>query len=366
MKVERTLSVVIVLCSVLYSTIVMGDPPSREQALKLAQAVYREEPHSLDITYYDEMTTPGESEAEVRQTIERAWEQMWGPKESLSASDREALERNIQLGVELNVKRTASARTSKCRIRTSGQYYYRSDVVVSEPRMTLLEGTDHETVVPEKVVGPNTPYEITVVLIGEEGTSGHARCQYFHKAKTGTISDGQGKVNTSKGFDFMRFPSNLVLKMLLGKKEQTASGTVYAPDDGKLKVLGETGKLGRTIISTGPDPNAPDTRDRIETRYEGTSHVAMAMVCDRGDYWRVHYVRINNPLTGAPAFTRQSSGFDEQGYPHEVTTVQYGLDGSLKEKDVYRIDRIEVNLSVPDEVFEDRPPGYKISDLRQK
>jgi HEAT repeat protein len=41
------------------------------------------------------------------------------------------------------------------------------------------------------------------------------------------------------------------------------------------------------------------------------------------------------------------------------------MDGNLKEKEVYTIEKVELNPDIPDEVFEFRPPeGYDVADLR--
>ena len=88
------------------------------------------------------------------------------------------------------------------------------------------------------------------------------------------------------------------------------------------------------------------------------------LICDREDYSRVYYSGIRNPLTGKLLVTKECSNFDSQGFPHNATVIKFDMDGNLKEKEVYTVERVELNLVIPDDVFEFRPPeGYKVTDF---
>jgi hypothetical protein len=137
------------------------------------------------------------------------------------------------------------------------------------------------------------------------------------------------------------------------------------PDGEKLEKL-STGELEKISVRICPDPNVPDTKDRIEIGLPKDSIVpGTIMICDREDYSRVYYYEVRHPLTGQLLFTRECTNFDSQGFPRNATEIQYDADGKLKKKEVYTIVEVDLDPSIPDEVFIFQPPpGYKVKDSR--
>jgi hypothetical protein len=119
-------------------------------------------------------------------------------------------------------------------------------------------------------------------------------------------------------------------------------------------------------IAIHPDPNASGTRDIVETgdpNYFPTD----VWICDRQDYSRVYRFEGRNPMTNQNIYIRECSDFDSNGFPHNITEIKYDKDGNLKEKSVYRIIKVELNPSIPADVFEFHPPeSYKVVDHRPK
>ena len=62
---------------------------------------------------------------------------------------------------------------------------------------------------------------------------------------------------------------------------------------------------------------------------------------------------------------RKCSDYDNQGFPHRVTTTEYGFNGKFKKKEIIKVEKVELNPLLPDEIFEFRPPeGYTVRDVR--
>jgi hypothetical protein len=99
-----------------------------------------------------------------------------------------------------------------------------------------------------------------------------------------------------------------------------------------------------------------------------TNHFpTVVLVCDKKDYSRTYHTEFRIPTTNQVILLRECSDFDSQGFPHNVTEIQYDKDGNFKEKSVYRIIKVELNPSIPADVFEFHPPeSYKVVDQRSK
>jgi hypothetical protein len=55
------------------------------------------------------------------------------------------------------------------------------------------------------------------------------------------------------------------------------------------------------------------------------------------------------------------SDFDSQGYPHNITKMEYDTNGNLNKRMIYQVLDVNLNGPVPEEVFEFNPPhDYEI------
>lgn len=367
MKVNLKIVILLLVCIPLCARAVPSNAPTEEQVSKLMAAAWKEPPHSIDVTLYKKITKPPKPVEEFRRMFENSFDKREGPKENLSGWGLEERNRDIQLNVERAVKEQEVGRRIKQRIRVDG-YRQRTDQVIGYPKMVLLKGTPHERTRPEVVLGPNTPYEMSLVNIGDKRKGDYTSFAYYHMNKSARITNKRG--SRWKRSDIARLAGlpegiSLWLQILLGQKQDTPTDPVYVPDYEKLKKL-STGELEKISVRICPEPNAPDTMDRIEIRIPRDSiEPGTIMICDREDYSRIYYYEVRNPLTGQLLFRRQCSNFDSQGFPHNATSIQYDENGNIKRKEVYRIVKVQLNPSIPDKVFKFQPPpDYEVTDLR--
>jgi len=76
-------------------------------------------------------------------------------------------------------------------------------------------------------------------------------------------------------------------------------------------------------------------------------------------------MEVCNPGTGELLYIKEFSDFDSQDFPRKATIIEYDLDGKLKKKEVYIVEKVELNPLISEEVFQFQPPqGYKVQDFR--
>ena len=365
MKVNVRIVVLLLACIGLYAEAGPGNPPSEEQVGKLVAAAWKEPVRSIDVTLYKEITKPPKSVEEFRRIFENSFDKREGPKENLSAAELEMRNRNIQLNVERAIKEQEAGRRMKQRIRIDGHRQC-LDQVIGWPKMVLLEGTPEERTRPDVILGPNTPYEATFVNFGDQPQGDFTSFVYYHKMKSATITNKRGaRWKRSDVPKFAAFPIDL--QSILGQKQDTSTGVGYEPDTGKLDRLASTGELDNMSVRICPEPNDPNARDRIEVKFcKDCVEPGIIIVCDREDYSRVYYCETRN-ASNKPFLIRECSNFDAQGFPRTASIIEYDFEGSLKKKEVYTFEKVELNPLIPDEVFKfNPPPSYKVEDLRSK
>ena len=335
----------------------------------MTAAAWKECPHSIDVTLYKDITKPPKSVEEFRRMFEDAFNKGGGrPKENLSPAELEMRNRDVQLNVERAVKEQEDGRKIKQRVRISG-HRQRIDQVLGWPKMVLLQGTPYEEVRPEVVLGLNTTYEMTHVNLGDERKGDYTSFAYYHyhNNKSALITNKRNSMWAKSDIIELLAPPgiSIIFQRHLGLNKGTTSQPIFVPDPNKIQKVTSTGILsGNQRLSISPDPNNPDSRDRIEIK-DPNSPGGIVLICERKDYSRVYYSEIRNPLTGKLLVTKECSNFDAQGFPHNATVIKFDMDGNLKEKEVYTIEKVELNPDIPDEVFEFRPPeGYDVADLR--
>jgi len=338
---------------------------TEEQVQKMAAAAWKKPVRSIDVTLYKEITEPPKSEGEIRKVFEDVFKKTEGPKEKLSPAELEMRNKTIQLNVERAIKQQEIGRKIKQRIRLDG-FRQRIDEAFAWPKMVLLEGTPHEIIEPEVILGPNTPYEMTHVNSGDNRKGDYTSFRYFHNMKKARITNNKKSRRARSDFiNFARLAS--FFQGLLGVNKGTFSEPVFVPDPNKMEKLRKTGLLAdevRLVIS--PDPNNIGTRNRIEIK-SGKQPCGNIMICDRNDYSRVYYMRACIPTTGKVLHVAECNNFDSQGFPHNITEIEYDLNGDFKKKSVYKIEKVELNPVIPDEAFKFNPPkGYEVTDHRSK
>lgn len=348
------LMVLVVCCS--GHTALSESLPDAEQTAKLVAAVWKDKPKSIDATVYETITRPPKSNQQIREKVEDVFAkernriiEKYEPDSHARSIMLEKLNHMIEMNVERQIEEQKTPRRMKMRIRISNGRE-RKDITYADT--------------PDVLLGPNTAYETSTVDLGK-GAVGEIRAfEYDHDANEATIHDGGWVASNIEDFTGLPHTISLGWKMLLGKR--TSSG-LYVSDSDKVREIESTGVIfDRFRLAIGPDPNAPATRDRIEVR-DPESPGGPVLICDRNDYSRVYSIRSYQHKTGRLLRVRECSNFDSQGFPHDATVIEYNVDGTLKKKEVYRVETVELNPVIPNEVFEFRPPeGYTVHDLRTK
>jgi hypothetical protein len=366
MKLNLRTAVLFLACISWYAKTAPSSVPTEEQVTKLAAAAWKERPRSIDVTLYKEITTPPKSVEEFRRMFEDAFNKTERPKENLPPQELEIRNRNIQINVERSVKEQEAGRKIKERIRISG-HRQRIDQVLGWPKMVLLQGTPYEEVRPEVVLGPNTPYEMTLVNLGDKRKGDYTSFAYYHYGKTAQITNKRNSMWAKSDIIELLAPPgiSIIFRLHLGLNKGTTSQPIFVPDPNKIQKVTSTGILfDNQRLSIIPDPNKPDSRDRIEIK-DPNSPGGIVLICERKDYSRVYHSEIRSSLNGNLMVTKECSNFDAQGFPHNAIIIQFDMDGNLEEKEVYTIEKVELDPNIPDEVFEFRPPeGYDVADFR--
>jgi hypothetical protein len=336
--------------------------PTQSQVDKLVAAIWKNSPNSIDITLYRETIGVTMPEQEIIKMFEETFTRMYGPKDKLSGPDLERFNKDVRWNVERTLKEQQAGYKEKQRVRIDG-YRQRIDQVSAQPAMVLLKGTPHESNVPEVTIGPNTPFETTMVNLGDKKRGDYKSFVYYHRMQTAQKSQAKGWTwNRSGTIDLAGFPMRST-QVFLGRKKDTPTGPVFVPDEDKIAKFSDTGKIGAMTICISPDPNTLALKSRIEMK-NISGQVEAILVCDINDYSHVYYTEIRMPTTGKPLYIKESNDFDAQGFPHNVSVTEYDLDGNLKKKEIYEIVDVNLNPVVPDEVFAFNPPAdYEIVEI---
>lgn len=361
------LLLVVLACSFAYAGSENTTIPKEEQVQKLAAAAWKEPINSIHVTFYKDYTKVPKSIEQLRQRAEEiADEEFKGRSiDELTPYEIERRNKTIEINLKNRVEKQKFPRKAKCQLWISVDNY----------RIDTVE------VGPNEPLGPNTPFVHTFVYTKDATTGEFVRYHYAGEMNTVFVNTGKWAKEDIAQFAGIPFRTALILRLFLGIDQGSTPGSLnFVPDPNKMAELARTGLAsiepmkgakakGNKIvnrIAIRSDPNAPDTRDRIEMK-DPNYPCGTIMVCDREDYSRVYYMESCMPTTGKVLYIRECSNFDSQGFPHNITEIQYDKDGNFKEKSVYRIEKVELNPSIPSEIFEIHPPqGYKIVDQRSK
>ncbi len=363
MKSRLTIGIVLSLGIALCGTKALCDLPTAEEVNKLAAAAWKKPLQSIDVSLYKDIAHPAKSVEEIREMIEGFFNKAEGPKANLSPQELDMRNRNIQLNVERTLKEQEAGRRVKQRVRIWGQRQ-RIDQVNAQPRMVLMPGTPSQHTLGPITVGPNTPYETSFVNTIDKKSGLFMSFAYYHASKKLQVTSKEK--TTWKRNDVIELAQLATpFQALLGLNKGSVAEPVFVPDPDKMEQLRKTGLVAAKLrLTIKPDPDYPDDRDYIQLKSDDCP-CGSVFVCEKADYSRVYYMETCNPITGHPLYIRECSNFDSQGFPHNATVIQYDLSGKLKKKKVYTIERVELNPSIPDELFEFKPPeGYEVIDLR--
>lgn len=360
------LILVVLACGFTYAGSENTAIPTEEQVQKLATAAWKEPIKSIDVAFYKDYTTAPKPVEQLRKMAEESADSEFKGRslDELKPYEIERRNKTIERNLKNWVEKQKFPRKSKSRVWISGD----------NQRIDMVQ------VGPNEPLGTNTPFVHTFVNT-KDPTGEFVSYHYTGDMKTVFVRTTKWTKETIAQFAGIPFGTALTLQFFLGIDQgSTPTSLNYIPDPNKMAELARTGLAsiepirgakakGNMVvnrIAICSDPNAPDTRDRIELR-DPNYAVGTILICDRNDYARVYSLKSYLPTTGRLLYMRECSNFDSQGFPHNITEIQYDIDGNFKEKSVYRIEKVELNPVIPGEVFKFRPPeGYKITDFRSK
>jgi len=361
------LLLVVLACNFTYAGSENIAIPTEEQVQKLAVAAWKEPIKSIDVTYYKDYTTVPEPVEQLRKRAEEfADEEFKGRSlNELKPYEIEIRNKTIEGNFKNWVESQKFPRKIKCRVWISDD----------EQRIDMVK------VGPNESLGPDTPFVHTFVDTKDANTGNFVSYHYAGDMNAVFVDTTRWAKQTIAQFAGVPILIARPLRFFLGINQGGAPKSLnYIPDPNKMAELARTGlatiepKGGTKAkgikavnrIGIRPDPNAPGTRDIIEMG-DPNHFPTVVLTCDRKDYSRIYRTEGHSPTTHQIMYIRECSNFDSQGFPHNVTEIKYDRDGNLKEKSVYRIEKVELNPVIPDEVFKFNPPeGYKVTDLRSK
>lgn len=354
---------VFLACSFTYAASENIAIPTEEQVQKLAAAAWKEPIKRMDVTFYEDYTKVPEPVEKIRKRAEEFADKVVLKGRSLDELKPYEIE-NRNIIIEGNfkdwVENQKFPRKIKKRVRISDD----------NQRVDLVK------VGPNEPLGLDTSFVHTFVNTRDANTGDFV--SYHYASEMNTVFVDISKWVEEPIVKFADVPIARGVQISLGIDQ---GGTLISPncipDSNKMAELARTGlaaidsiagvKIKKRVVNRVniyPEPNAPGTRDIIEMG-DPNHFPAVVLICDRKDYSRVYRFEGRNPITSQIMLLRECSEFDSQGFPHNVTEIQYDKDGNFKEKSIYRIIKVELNPSIPAEVFEFHPPeGYKVVDQR--
>jgi hypothetical protein len=341
--------------------------PTEEQVQKLAAAAWKKPIESIDVTFYKDYTTAPKPVEQLRKMAEEfADRELKGRSlDELKPYEIERRNKTIERNLKNWVEDQKFPRRIKSRVRISGD----------NQRIDLVK------VGPNEPLGLDTPFVHTFINTKDANTGDFVSYHYAGEMNTVFVDTTKWAKETIAQFAGIPFGTALTLQFFLGIDQgSTPTSLNYIPDPNKMAELARTGLAsiepirgakakGNMVvnrIAIRSDPNAPDTRDIIEIG-DPNHFPLVALICDRKDYSRVYHIEAQIPTKTQIMYIRECSDFDSQGFPHNITEIQYDKDGNLTKKSVYRIEKVELNPVIPDEIFKFNPPeGYKVIDSRSK
>jgi hypothetical protein len=329
----------------------------QEKIYKLVGAIWKDPPESIDVTLYEQIQLKPKTREELEKYYEDIFAKSEGPRDKLPKEQVEMRNRrDVQLNVEKDLKERKFGRKIKERIIIDG---YRQ-------RIDEVTGREMKIEEIELGPGPNTPYTSTFVNLGNPKSGDYTFRWYNHSSKNMTTTHQKGLwPQKSKIGDLTCLPEmgRLFLRASLGKKEGSGNEAVFVPDELKIGKLIKD-EMDKISVNIRSDVNEPASKDVIEIKMPKDSRVSEFIVCDKNDYSKIYRIENINPLNGKPLFKRECDNFDKYGFPHNAAITEYDMDGNVVNKKVYKIEKVEINPVISDEVFNFNPPqDYRIVEV---
>jgi hypothetical protein len=342
----------LIICITVFNLMHMSDAKGSityEQAQKTADAVWKSPPLSMDITYCVSLEDSTKTDQDLIKMYEKIYDQMHGPKESLTPYLLQERESFVQKNVSRFLKeQQEGGKKDTFRIRFDEKCLRidKSDIWYCS----------------QSILDSNIPFQsFSIEKIDQNNFV--KRLEYSNENKSFVTRN----INTREKHDitqapirnFTVMPNSLLLKKKLGKNTKISPGDIDEVDNAKIDQLCSD-KLEGIKINISPDKNAPDLKDKIEisiySKDPNKQPIKFYMVCDKKDYSRVYYDGFLNPKTDQILPTRICDEFDTQGYPHKVIKYKYNNEGKITYRESYLVRDVKINVLIPKDVFAFNPP----------
>jgi hypothetical protein len=328
--------------------------PNSEQVRQLVVAAWKQRPDSMDITYYKTFKDLTKDKQEFEHIFQDAFDQMYGPRETLSPAKAKYQERMVQLNVERSLKEKEVGRKSKIRIRYEKDRQ-RIDYVGGTPARTIFKGTERERIDHGKRLDANTPYTTSVIEVTDQNNVS-TRYEYLHKSKIVNIKRIKTRGSShliNEISEFSMMPVGVAGFLRKKLSDSTGEGSLE-PNEIKINRL-RLGTLKGIGITIEPDNATLHEAVRIEMILYSAKDVPViqvALICDRDDYSRVYSSESRIPASGALIRKETRDNFDFQGFPHKVSVFEYDATGKNTRQELYEVESVFLNTQIPSEDFE--------------
>lgn len=335
-------AVFVLLCGAIQGE-VEGLSSRRQAILKLVDAAWQEYPKNVEATVYKTIWKPGKTRSEIQNDVEKLMKKLHGLDPNSPVTDT-VVKKEIEYNVEMRIKHQASPIRIKEHIIISG------DRELFEVVQARSE---------EEKLDSNTPYERVYVNSGGEGDN--KWFSYDHKLKLVRILSNKPSEKDFLELAGLPLGTRLMLRNMLGKKEEGQSGTTVVVDSEKVDRLVED-KLEGMRLAVQPDVSECNVPcDEIRIFGPGRENKAsLVLICDEADFSHVYDIEACNPISGVVMFSRKCSGFSES-FCSEATLAWYNKSGKPERTEEYRLTKVDLNPSIPDGTFSLHvPSGYAV------
>jgi hypothetical protein len=322
-----------------------------EQAEKLVSAVCKPSPSCFDITFNMFLQDYTKNEKDLREKFESTYERIYGSMAANLAPDKESFIRDQIAYFMKRQQQGEHMEAYKIRfdannLRTDDSYSWACSPI------NIHDGNQN------KQTDFNIPFDSSIIEASDQNGYFN-RYFYDHSFKSASTKKPTARKNQNTR-EWIRNLALVTPYITLKTKLGIPPTEGYKLNTARFNQLC-SGKLNGINIVIENDDLFPETRDKIKLSFYPENPkrpvTKTVIVCDKNDYSRVYYCG-----TSKLSLTESTwSDFDSQGYPHNITKMEYGTDGNLKKCVIYQVLDVHLNTPIPKEVFEFNPPqDYEI------
>lgn len=335
-EISMKKTVFIVLCCCAFETNAYS-MVSEEDFSKLAVAVWKTSPESLDISYTLTTYDLGKDEDQLRIEYKKTGLEMYQDKIT-----PEKLDEFVELNVRKYLESQQEGQKKHIRVRYD-KYRQRIDTDTHYSSKTFIEILDNSGKI--------------------------SRFEYDHKTKEALIKTVISRDKYSELSDVPQFwttPAGMaeLVKRAVGDRQKDG---FWEPNEIKAGIFCSRG-LDNHCFEIKACPESPGKKiveDKILSKKTQKPLIKTRLVVDSNDYSKVYEYHIENMNTGTEMMAEIRSNFDSHGFPHKVISKEYDKQGKLRLHLIYEFDNVQINPSFGVDTFEIESKGYTVIDQRK-